>query len=69
MDHVLLLIVCVQTSSWTAIFFAIEQNNLEIIELLIRGGAKLDIKDKVRHWYLVSLSLSLWYHPSYFTHP
>ena len=58
-DHVLLLIVCVQTSGWTAIFFAIKQNNLEIIELLIRGGAKLDIEDKVKHYYIDSLSLSL----------
>ena len=46
-DHLLLLIVCVQTSGWTAIFFAAKAGNLEITDLLIKGGAKLDIKDKV----------------------
>ena len=41
--------LCVaQTCGWTAIFFAVEEGNLEIIELLIKGGAKLDIKDNVR---------------------
>jgi ankyrin repeat protein len=56
--------LCVQTSGQTAIFFAIEKSNLEIIEMLIKGGARLDIKDNV------SLSLSLlfylgviFYHP------
>ena len=48
MMYILLLIVCAQTSGWTAIFFAVEQGNLEITELLIKGGAKLDIKDNVR---------------------
>ena len=64
-DHGLLLIVCVQTSGWTAIFFAIEKNNLEIIELLIKGGAKLDVKDKVRVSHSLSLS-PVFYHTSIF---
>ena len=46
-DHVLLLIVCVQTSGWTAIFFATKKRDAEIARQLIGGGAKLDIKDKV----------------------
>ena len=62
-DHVLLLIVCVQTSGWTAIFFVIEKNNLELIEMLIKGGARLDIKDNVKH-----LSLSLFHFLFYSTH-
>jgi hypothetical protein len=56
----------VQTLGWTAIFFAIEKNNLEIIDILIKGGARLDIKDNVRHWSLslshsFSLSLHIYY--------
>ena len=47
-DHVLLLIV-LQTSGWTAIYFAIENDDLEIIKMLIKGGARLDIKDNVGH--------------------
>ena len=39
--------LCVQTSGWTAIYFAIQNNNLEMIEMLIKGGARLDIKDSV----------------------
>ena len=46
-DHVLLFIVCVQTSGWTAIFFASKQGNTEITRQLIGHGARLDIKDKV----------------------
>ena len=46
-DHVLLLILCVQTSSWTAIFFAVKKGDTEIVRQLIGGGARLDIKDKV----------------------
>ena len=50
--------LCVQTSGWTAIYFAIEENNLEIIEMLIRGGARLDIKDNVNLSPPLSLSLT-----------
>ena len=44
-DHVLLLIVCVQTSGWTAIFFAAKKGDAEIARQLIGGR---DMKDKVR---------------------
>ena len=47
-DHVLLLIVCAQTSGWTAIFFASKQGNTEIARQLIGHGARLDIKDEVQ---------------------
>ena len=50
--------LCVQTSGWTAVFIAIQSNNLEIVEMLIKGGARLDIKDNVRCWSeFLSLSL------------
>ena len=47
-DHVLLLIVCVQTTGWSALFFAAQQGNVEIAILLIEGGANVELKDKVR---------------------
>lgn len=42
------LIVRVQTFGWSALFFAIEEGNTEITQVLVQSGAKLDIKDKVR---------------------
>ena len=47
-DHVLLLIVCVQITGWSALFFAAQQGNVEIAILLIEGGANVELKDKVR---------------------
>lgn len=39
--------MCLQTSGWTALFFAAKQGNLIIVQELIGGGASVDIKDKV----------------------
>jgi len=36
-----------QTAGRSAIFFGAEDGNLEIVKLLIQGGAKLSLKDKV----------------------
>ena len=47
--HVLPLIVCVQTTGWSALFFAAKEANLEIAILLIEGGANVELKDKVRY--------------------
>ena len=47
-DHVLLLIVCVQTTGWSALFFAAKEGNVEIARLLVGGGANVELKDKVR---------------------
>ena len=54
--------LCVQTSGWTAIFIAIQNDDLEMIEMFIKGGARLDVKDNVRCWseslsFFFSLSL------------
>jgi ankyrin repeat protein len=38
---------CVQTAGRSAIFFAVENDQLEVIEILISGGADVDLKDKV----------------------
>ena len=39
--------LCVQTTGRSAIFFAVENDQLEIAELLVSGGADVDLKDKV----------------------
>ena len=57
-DHVLLLIVCVQTTGWSALFFAAKEGNVEIARLLVGGGANVELKDKVR-WSLVDLLVDL----------
>jgi len=36
-----------QTAGRSAIFYGAEDGNLEIVKLLIQGGAKLSLKDKV----------------------
>ena len=47
-DHVLLMIVCVQITGWSALFFAAKEGNVEIARLLIGSGANVELKDKVR---------------------
>ena len=47
-DHVLLLIVCVQTTGWSALFFAAKEGKVEIARLLITCGANVELKDNVR---------------------
>ena len=47
-DHVILLIVCVQTTGWSALVFTAKEGNVEIARLLIEGGANVELKDKVR---------------------
>ena len=39
--------LCLQTTDRSAIFFAVEKDQLEIAELLVNGGADVDLKDKV----------------------
>ena len=39
--------LCVQTTGRSAIFFAVENGNVEITKLLVSGGANVDLKDKV----------------------
>ena len=36
-----------QETGRSALFMATERNNLEIVEILIEGGASVDVKDKV----------------------
>ena len=50
--------LCVQTSGWTAIYFAIQNDDLEMIEMLIKEGARLDIKDNVNSTPPLSLCIS-----------
>ena len=39
--------LCVQMTGRSAIFFAVENDQLEIADLLVSGGADVDLKDKV----------------------
>ena len=39
--------VLLQTSGRSALFYGAQENDLEIIKLLIQGGANLSLKDKV----------------------
>ena len=36
-----------QTSGRSAVFYAAEEGDLEVVKLLIQGGANLSLKDKV----------------------
>ena len=36
-----------QTSGRSAVFYAAEEGDLEVVKLLIQGGASLSLKDKV----------------------
>ena len=40
--------LCVQTTGWTALHFAAKQDSVEISQMLVEGGADVEIKDKVR---------------------
>ena len=40
--------LCVQTAGWTALHFAAKEDHIEISQMLIKGGADVEIKDKVR---------------------
>ena len=37
----------VQSTHWTALFFAAKDGNMEVTRLLIQGGANVWLKDKV----------------------
>jgi len=39
--------VSLQTSGRSAVFYGAEKGDLEMVKLLIQGGANLSIKDKV----------------------
>ena len=43
------LYMYMQATGRSALFMASEQGNLEIVDLLVKGGASVDLKDKV-HW-------------------
>ena len=43
------LFIYTQATGRSALFTASEQGNLEIVKLLVKGGANVDLKDKV-HW-------------------
>ena len=36
-----------QSNSWTALFFAAERGNLDLVKILLQGGARVEIMDKV----------------------
>ena len=40
--------VCVQTTGWSALFFAAKQGNVKIARLLVEKSAIVELKDKVR---------------------
>ena len=44
----ILYVTCPQTVGWSAVFFAAKSGHLNIVQRLLRKGAKVDIKDKVR---------------------
>ena len=35
---------------WSALFFAAEQGNIEIIQMLLNFGANVDLRNKVSHY-------------------
>ena len=39
--------LCVQTSGWMALHMACKEGHVEISTLLLKGGADVDIRDKV----------------------
>ena len=39
--------VYLQTTGWTALFFASKEGNVKIVRLLIDKGAQVNLKDKV----------------------
>ena len=40
-------IVYLQTTGWTALFFAAKEGSVKIVRLLIAKGAQVHLKDKV----------------------
>lgn len=42
-----MIFLSLQSTGWTALFFAAKQGNMEIARLMVIHGANLDIKDKV----------------------
>ena len=40
--------LCLQTTGWSALFFAAKQGNVKIARLLVEKSANVELKDKVR---------------------
>ena len=45
--------VYLQTTGWTALFFAAKLGNLKIVQLLIAKGAQVNLKDKVTSYLII----------------
>ena len=45
--HLFMMYVYLQTTGWTALFFASKVGNVKIVRLLIAKGAQVNLKDKV----------------------
>ena len=40
-----------QSTGWTALFFAAKDGDLDLTRLLIKGGATVELKDKVQYYF------------------
>ena len=45
--HLFMMYAYLQTTGWTALFFASKVGNVKIVRLLIAKGAQVNLKDKV----------------------
>ena len=46
---------CLQSTGWTALFFGAKDGDLDLIRLLIQGGANVELKDKVYYYFYLQL--------------
>ena len=49
-----------QSTSWTALFFAVKENRREIVKTLIAAGADIHLKDKVNSTYMYHTCSLVW---------